>query len=78
MKVIGFILRQVSNPSKIPYSLIFKNALAQQVYIIDEDSEKLRKVHAGTIEQLEQPEWKDKKYDILDNMCYFFDARRSE
>ena len=49
MKIFGFILRQVNDSSKIPYSLILKNALAHRIYIIDENAEKLRNVHAGTL-----------------------------
>ena len=55
MKNIGFILKEVIKNEKIPYTSIFNTALKHRVYIIDNDEENLRKIHSGTMKNLQKP-----------------------
>lgn len=74
-KTVGFL---VESAASIPSSQIFKAALRHRVFIMNANDKKLCSIHERILLDLNQDEWKNQKYPILDNLFYFLDIRRTE
>jgi hypothetical protein len=74
-KIIGFT---IESASALPYQHIFNTALNNKVYIIDTRDRNLCEIHKNILIALQNDEWKNRKYAVLDNLCYFLDTRRAD
>jgi hypothetical protein len=74
-KIVGFTIESVS---ALPYQHIFNAALSHKVYIIDSKDKNLCEIHKNILAALQKDEWKNRKFAVLDNLCYFLDTRRTE
>jgi hypothetical protein len=74
-KVVGFL---IESASAIPYQQMLSAALRHRVYVIDGHDHKLCEIHRNVLHRLQEDEWQSRKFDVLDNLSYFLDPRRTE